>query len=437
MAVRHPFLILACVYLLESALLHDKVFAQVATVADAKQALDLTIFPAVAAVGEVEATVAIQSYRATGDTEKVARKVDAVLLKQGLKQIDGAIFTPAYCSATYGKNGFHFVLTVLPGEPGIAKVSLTNISNVDFRKLPIASLGNEVFVQPASAIFQSKSGVAETQQACRDLLAKDGWEWFGDTAASFFMRKNAVRLQVACTESPREKGQTIIQVSAEQMSSTLPLIADLIRINYTEVTGRLDGDSKLPPGDLAAQLRRALEQVGWTATTQEPVKVKFKQHFIFRNAANEMVDLAFYQVGAISRFEMTFMTAKQVASESERADLAAVKAKEEMSAAKNRLDSPIAIAIESIEGAMLKNSNPQILEFAAPSGQARPAVLKWLEKLKADDWSVEATIDTKETGKYILSSGDKKIEVTFLDPGFIPAEITIRTIPGYKLEMEK
>jgi hypothetical protein len=437
MVIRHSLMILVGIGFSFLGLWDDRAIGQVATVADAKQVLDLEVFPALDPVGPVEATIALQSYRAKGDAEKIARKVDAALVKHGLTQVDGAMFTPAYCSATYGKERFHFVLTVLPGEPGIAKVSLANLGNVDFRDLPIAKLGKEVFVQPASAIFQSQTGIAETQQACRDLLAKDGWEWFGDTAASFYMRKNAVRLQVACSESPREKGQTMIQVSAEQMSSALPIVSGLVRINYTEITGRLDGDSKLAPADLATRLRQALELAGWTATTQEPLKIKFKQHFVFRNPADEMVDLAFYPFDALSRFEMKYLTAKQVAAENERADSLAETAKARMESDKNRANHPIVIPIESIEGATLKDSRPQVLEFAVPAGQARAVVAKWIAKSKAGGWSVETMIDSIETGKHALALGDKKVDITFIDPGFIPAEVTIRTTSGHKLEVSQ
>lgn len=411
--------------------------AQVATVADAKAVLDLTTFPAVDAEGEIEKTVAWQSYRAKGDVEKVAQKVRTALTGKGLKQLDGAMFTSDYCSATYGKSGFHYVLTVMPSETGIAFVTVANIGNLDFRKLPIAKLGKELFVQPASAIFSAKGNVADTQKACRSALEKDGWEWFGETTVSFYMRKNAIRIQVMCSESPMEKGQSMIQVSAEQMSSTLPIIPDLVRVDYTESTARLDGDSKLSTDELMAKLWKALEKTGWTATTEKPLKIDFRETLIFRNSKDELVDLSIHQFESLSRFEMKYMTAEQVAAEDKLAQAAAKKAKKKMEAEKERLENPVAIAIELPESTTLDESQPQVLECKASSGKAKSVVTKWIAKQKGAGWTVESTVDTKEIGDYTLTKDGQTISVSFVDPGFIPAEITFRVGEGFTLEVMK
>lgn len=437
-ATRFSFAILVCLYLfIFSAILSRNAIAQVATVADAKRVLNLSEFRAVELVGDMQKSMAWQSYRAKGEVEDVARKVDSALTKNGLTQLAGAMFSPAYCTVTYGKDGFHFVLTVMPSESGIAQVNLANIGNVDFRKLPVASLGKELFVQPASAIFVSDRNVEETRKSCREVLEKDGWEWFGETTVSFYMRKKAVRLQTMCSESPAQKGQTMIQVSAEQMSSTLPIIPELVRIDYTEQTGRLDGDSKLSTGELTAQLRKALEKDGWKATTDEPLKIDFRETTFFRNASEELVELSIHQFDDLSRFEMKYMTAEQVAEENRLAKAAAEKAQEKMPGKQDRLNNPVAISIEPFESATLKESKPQLLEFTAASGKARSIVTAWIAKQKAAGWTVETTIDMNETGDYTLTNGEQKLMVNFMDPGFIPAEITVKTVVDFKIEVKK
>lgn len=435
MSIRFRFAILSLLLLF--VCLNGDASAQIATVADAKKVFDLNALAPVELVGEVEKSVAFQSYRAQGEVDAVARKIDAALKAQGLEQLEGAMFQAEYCSVTYGKDGFHFVLTVMPSETGIAQVNLASLGNVDFRKLPIASLGKELFVQPASAIFTCEGNVDDTSKSCRDVLQKDGWEWFGETTASFYMRKNAVRIQIMCSESPTQEGQSMIQVSAEQMSSTLPIVPGLVRVDYTEQTGRLDGDSKLSTDELTAQLRKALEQDGWTATTEAPVKVDFRETTIFRNATDELVELSIYQFDDLSRFEMQYRTAEQVAAENQLAKAAAEKAKEKMAADQDRLDNPVAIVIEPLESATLNDSEPQVLEFTAASGKARSIVTRWLDKQKAAGWDVEADIEAKEAGDYTLTKGDQALTISFLDPGFIPAEITIKTDEGFTIEMKE
>ncbi|MEQ1830473.1 MAG: hypothetical protein ABL921_31245 [Pirellula sp.] len=108
-----------------------------------------------------------------------------------------------------------------------------------------------------------------------------------------------------------------------------------------------------------------------------------------------------------------------------------------MTAEQDRLSNPVAIAIESFESPKLKESKPQIVEFTASSGQAQLIVTKWLAKQKAAGWSIVANIETKRAGDYAMTNGDKKIFVSFVDPGLISAEITIKTEEGFKLEFKK
>jgi hypothetical protein len=71
------------------------------------------------------------------------------------------------------------------------------------------------------------------------------------------------------------------------------------------------------------------------------------------------------------------------------------------------------------------------------SGTAQKVVTKWLDDQKANGWKVQATVDRKELGEFDLTKGELKINLSFVDPGFIPGEITIRTSTDYQFDLKK
>lgn len=409
-----------------------------ATVAQAKAVIDLAGKPIVAAAGDAQTEIAFQSFKAAGDATTVAKAVDTALVSRGLAQLAGATFTDAYSAATYEKLGYHVNLLVMPsGEPNLVTVSLTNQGNVNVGELPKPQGTTQVYVQPWSGIFVCDLSVEEARAACRELLQHEGWEWFGDTSVSFFMRKNAVRLQVMCTESPAQPGKTSLQYSTELMSAALPVIPDLVRIAYADVTKQLDGDSKLSTTELASVYRKTLEAAGWVATTERPIQLDFRESLIFRNEQKELAELVFHKVDEFSRFTLEFMTAAEVEIENERASVAIAAATKKREAEQARMDNPTKITIENLDQASVSEQGKQSLEFKVKSGTAKAVVSKWLAKQAAAGWVTEATLNSNQMGEMKLSKGEATLSVSFIDPGFIHGEITIKTSREFQLEIKK
>jgi len=301
---------------LNTSLIQAQSAAEPASVAAAKAVLDLSKKALAEPVETPILNVAWQQFETKGSPDAVAKAIDSALVKLGLIQQSGAMFTEAYSAATYQKSGFTFSLGVMPsGKDGVARVTLSNLGNVDFKALPKVPGAKEVFVQGASAIYSCGLSVDVAKAKTREILEAAGWQWFGDTTASFFLRKNAVRLQVMCNASPDET--TMLMFSAEQMSITLPVIPGLTRIAYTEPFTRLEGDSPLELATFWTEYRKLLEGEGWKATTENPVDATVGKFLIFRNAAGELVELKAHQFENISRFELRFQTAEQLRIEEE------------------------------------------------------------------------------------------------------------------------
>jgi|688.fasta_scaffold456650_1 hypothetical protein len=297
-----------------------------ATVSEARVVLDLSKKPIFTAMESPVLNVALQQFEAKGSPDTVAKVIDGELTRSGLVQQPGAMFTDAYSAATYQKGGFTFSLGVMPsGKDGVVAVTLSNLGNVNFKALPKLQDAKEVFVQGSSAIYSSKLPLEEARSKSRELLEAAGWEWFGDTAASFFMRKNAVRLQLMCNSSP--DGTTMLMFSSEQMSTALPLLPGLKRVAYTEPLTFLEGDSPLELTNFWKEYRELLESNGWKATTDNPLDATVGKYLIFRNPEGELLELRAHTFETVARFELHFMTAEQVRQEDKRAREAAEKAK--------------------------------------------------------------------------------------------------------------
>ncbi len=409
-----------------------------ATVSEARAVFDLSEQLLVKTGGEFQSGVAYQSFNAEGNATDIAKRIHEELTKRGLKQLEGASFTDVYCSAFYQKSGFTFSLMIMPtGSPNTVMVTLMNQGNVDLRTLPKPADIKELYAQPASAMYLSDLPVDEAKQECRHLLERDGWQWFGDTTVSFFMRQNAVRLQVMCSSAPAQQGKTAIQFSTELMSSALPTIPDLVRVGYSDKTMRLDGDSKLTLDQFATDYRKALESAGWKPTTEQPVKIDFREHLIFRNKAEELADLSFSTVDSLTRFDLKFMTVAQVEKENRRAEAMAVEAKQKQDAERARMENPPSIAIDKPNSASLAKATKQSLEWTVPSGTAQAVVAKWLQTQKATGWKIESTVETREFGEFTLTNGEQTLRLSFVDPGFVPGEITIGTSKKFQLQVNQ
>ena len=129
---------------------HAQPAAAPATVSAAKAVLDLSKKPLAEPLEPPILNVACQQFETKGSPEAVAKAIDAALVKLGVTQQAGAMFTEAYSAATYKKAGFNFSLSVMPsGKDGVARVTLSNLGNVDFKVLPKVPDAKEVFVQGA------------------------------------------------------------------------------------------------------------------------------------------------------------------------------------------------------------------------------------------------------------------------------------------------
>ncbi|MCA9040330.1 MAG: hypothetical protein KDA65_08295 [Planctomycetaceae bacterium] len=401
--------------------------------------IDFSTFPLFGSEPQAQRQkLASQFYQTKGTVSEIAKEIDTALTKRGFQQLPGATVTPEYAAMMYQKSEYHLSLSLFPtGMPGMVSVTLNNLGNVDVGQLPVPADAKPLYVMPTAASYLTENSVDEAKAETHRLLKESGWHDFGDTTVSYFMRKDGVRLQVMVMQAPAQGNKTMIQFSTEQLSSALPVPEKFKRLAYADITTTIDGDCELSEDELFDWYRKALEDRGAKATTEEPVKIDFRRFLIFRSPSHELIELECHTVNDLTRFQLSYKTAAEAQEEDQRADAATEKAMAARKTEADRLKNPEKILVPGFSTATPLKKTPQTMEFTVKSGTAKGMVSRWLTTQKASGWQVESTIDENEVGEYILKMGEKTVDLSFIDPGIIPGQITLKTTKYYQLELQK
>lgn len=407
-----------------------------ASAAQAAAVLDLSKFPlAPGANPPNHRVIASQSYSAKGKLTDITNAVRKQLVDLGWKELDGSQTTDGYASAMFQKSGFTLSLSVFPGgEADAVSVNLINHGNVDLKQLPVPPGSTALYVMPTSAAYVTDLTVEQANLECRKLLLAAGWQPFGETTVSFFVKLNAVRLQVMINPAPAQGNKTAIMFSAEQLSHDYPGPPDATNLNYADSTGGMLVDTPRGEPEMEQYFRKELATLGWKPTTEKAIRIGFWDHVIFRNAAGELLDLQLQTVEGKTRSTLKFQTAEEVVRlDKEAKELAAKKAAElanKPAATKIRVRAPA--------GGQLREQTARSLEFNFTPGKGKAAAQAWIKSYEAEGWKTRTIADEAVAGVYELTKGNQSLQLQFVDPGLvIPAEITISVVGDGQVELVK
>ncbi len=411
--------------------------AKPATAVDAAAVLDLAEFELIAPVdGSEHAVVASQQYLSRGNVTDTTAQLRARLTDRKWKELEGATVSDQYASASFGKEKFSISLSVFPAsQPGQVSVSINNHGNVDLKTLPMPEGSKLAYALPMSVMLFTERPVKETISECQRLLSDAGWEPFGTTTVSFFVKQNAVRLQVMISESPAQQGKTAIQVTSEQLSYDFAVPPNAQSIQYTDSTGQLVYETAHSREVELQWFKSTLSDAGWKATTESLVKVGFREIMIFRNSAGGMTEVTFQDVEDKIRVFVKFQTPAQAAREQAAAEVAVAKKQAEIKAAADAKMNPAVIEIASLPGAVIKSETGTQIELETDSGGAKKVLDPWVKKMTENGWVLNRIVDQKEVGQYELTRDKAQIDVGLVDPGFISGSITITTRGDFRLKI--
>ncbi len=439
MRVIQRMLVLAIVMgsavLVERAFAADKPVAAAskpATVAEAAKALDLMTLPVLKGTVEpINRAVGRMSYNAPSDCKAAFEFHRQGLLKLRWTEQPGTAVTDQYASGMFTKEGFVASMSATPmGEPGAVSVSIMLHGNVDLSKLPKPTDLKPVYVGPQVAMYSTEVSVEKTTEACRQLLLTQGWLPYGKAGETQFYKQNAIRLTAYISATPAPMSKTSVSFSAEQLSADVPAPTDTVQLQYSDSTKAVLFDTHETEDAIEKFYRDTLAKAGWKATTDKPFAIDWKHGLIFRNTAKDMLELEMYPVEdeKVLRVIVKHQTAAEVA--------AIEKALAEQLAAKKNKPEPklgkVKITIPA--GAEVTEITAKTLEFTVASGKGQAAAAAIRTALTAAGWKETVTTADAMIGVIGFKQEEQDISLDYVDPGFIPAEITIR---GTGVELEK
>ena len=366
--------------------------------------------------------VASLSYEAKSECKTAFEFHQKALLKQKWTELPGSSVTDEYASGMFSREGFLVSLSSGPlGKPGMVNVSLILHGNVDLSKLPIPDDLKPVFVGPSVAMYSSDVPVEKTTEACHKLLLAQGWLRYGEAGTVQFFKQNAVLLTANISAAPAQMGKTMVSYSCVQLSADIPVPEHYVSLHYADTTKEVLFDTKESEAAIEEFYRTTLGKSGWKATTDHPFEVDFKNRLMFRNAAHEMYTLELNEIKdmEVVRVTLKFQSSAEMAAIEKAITEAAMK-KEEPAAAL-----PV-VKIALPRGVKITAETESKLEFTVESGQGKSTAEPIRKMLREAGWKETVTSGDKMLGIFDFKNEEQEINMTIVDPGFIPAELTIK-----------
>ena len=360
--------------------------------------------------------------------EKSAAAYEAAkkqLLVGGWKELPGGYATNEYASGTFANGAYRLSISAMPttGEDKkpVTMIAINNHGNIAYNKLPLPPGAEPLFVGDVSAMFLTAAEQKPTIEKCRELLVQAGWQPYGEAGDQFFFKKNAVRLSAYITIAPAQQNKTSLTFTSELMSVDLDAPPDATAIHFAESTGSLHFDSTQSLEKLIGFYKQRLESLGWKPTTERPIKIDLNETMIFRNQAQDLLQLELHEVDNICRGTLRHESAEEVA------DLERLLKEEAERVAKEMKDKPelTAVSLELPAKAKVTEEKDHSLEFEIPSGTTKATIESISKQLKAAGWSEQSLAREAIAGALSYKKDSATIDLIYTDTGVTAAEISI------------
>lgn len=397
-----------------------------ATVAEAKAAFDLESFPlpegaehpSPRRLGEL-------TYFASGKVEDIFDFQREKLLTLGFKELPDGSVTAESANGTFTRDGQRVSVSV--SNYGSADdrptVYLVNHGNVDPGRLPVPENCKVFYSGPANALFLGEKSVDETVAAVSKLLEADGWTPYGTAGDTHYFRQNAIRLLATIGAAPAQGGKTMISFSTEQMSAELPAPPRMLDAQYTDSTKTLMFDTDQSEPELQEYYQRILSDLGWSATTENPVEMDWKKLVIFRNSVGDLLELETTVVDGKTRAQLKHQSSAEVAEidrlVKEEIERRRKQAEEEASTPKPTVAIKTPVGAEEIEVAASE------FKCKVGIGKAKEAFDALRKQFTDGGWTEDMLTQDPNIGHASYSKGDMAVTVVYVETGLFPADVTV------------
>lgn len=301
---------------------------------------------------------------------------------------------------------------------------------LDLTKLPLPPGTKKVYVDSLTAIHATDAPVAATAEACEKLLLDQGWQSYGSAGDTRYYKRGTTRLLVTVQSEGAPGKRTMISFASENMAADLPAPPEVQELQFAgKQLGFLTG---MTPMEVADFYRKALAPLGWSTKMAKPEKTDFKDVIIFRSPEKGMIQIEMTPTEGKVRAALIYSTAEEVAAEERRVAAGMAKLREKLAkdAAAPKAKAVLSLPADTGGKALTKDN----LKFNVPAGKAKAAVESLRKQLIGAGWKEQSANLDAVAGNVILTQPDRSLNIIYMDPGFMPAEVTV-TPAGVEIEL--
>lgn len=411
--------------------------AEPATVAEAAAMLDLEILP-------VPEDAEVYSHRRVAELHYARKKparecfdfVDKQLRELGWEQLPNAQDHGEFVNADYSRDGFLVHVSASPRQAGESSISISHQGNVALGDVPVPANAEKLYDFPAILMYKSPDDVQTTAQACQEELLAAGWQPYGGAGDVRYYRKHAVQVDVNVMSAPAQNNATMISISSHLLSLELPAPDFGDDFRYSDGTSAIDFDCDKNPEEVADYYRQQLGPLGWQATTDEPVEIRWKKFTIFRNAGQEMITIATHDFEGRTRVNLDHQNASEVARDEL---LALIDAGEK---AKYRENKWLPVEVKLPAGATSEKLENWAFRVPTSKDEAFDIAEQIVAAIAADGWQLDKPDKPKPTDdpvirSYRLTANDRVLHVIALADPKLPSWVAVVGVGGVELEPQQ
>ena len=303
-----------------------------ATAEEAAKVLDLSTLPlADGAKVPYGRHLGSVTYDVAGDFKTLFQFHQKQLIKLGWKELPETTSQAQYISANFQKSGFVLSVASYPGgdptQPKSATISISNLGNVAFSKLPAVKGAKQVSVSDVNATYSTTLKPADAVTATRKLLTDAGWEPYGANSNPgseiLTFKRNAVRLTAIVVVHPEQKDQVMISYVSALMSADIPAPANAKEVGFDDAQKTLRFQTSDSFDTVGTFYLQRLAKQGWKSDSKEldksTVNDKPYGQLNFKNGAKDSLSMLLSVRDGMTHATLTLQTVADLAAVKERA----------------------------------------------------------------------------------------------------------------------
>lgn len=214
----------------------------------------------------------------------------------------------------------------------------------------------------------------------------------------------------------------MISFNSESMATDLPLPPNTEDVQYNDSAKRLSFLAALTPDDVAEFYRKALAPTEWSTTMAKPDKSDFVYSIIFQSPKGEMIRIEMVLTDEKLRTTVLYSAAEEVSDEKQRVAVGMASLREKL--AKEAAAPKATVSLKLPTGTTSKALTKTQLKLNLPANKGKAAVEALRKALVSAGWKETAASIAPVGGTVTLTKEDRALTILYMDPGFMPAEIT-------------